>query len=450
MKSRKVIAAGAAIVTLVALAGCTAGGSGSGKTELRVATFPPGADAAAYDAFAKQEAQFEKLNPDIDIIGVEYEWKGPTFAVQLAAGSLPDVFTVPFTDAKTLLQNDQLMDVTDEMNALGYTDKFNPIILDAVTGDDGHIYGFPRQAYAMGLHYNRDLFEAAGLDPDSPPTTWDEVREDAKAISDATGKAGFMEMTTNNTGGWQLVAASAARGGFIQEDNGDGTYTSTINNPGTVAALQYLHDLRWEDDSMGSNFLLDWGGINQEFAAGNIGMYSSGSDVYTALVRDFGLNPDSYGLTVLPMEDGGEVLGGGDIAVISPAIDDTTKAAAVKWIDWYYMQKLLNEDAAKQDAQTLAASGQAVGTPVLPVLDQETYEQGREWIADYINVPLDQMSGFFDGIFEQTPVGEPKSHTQEIYALLDSVVQAVLTDENADIDALLTQADKDAQALIDG
>jgi hypothetical protein len=60
------------------------------------------------------------------------------------------------------------------------------------------------------------------------------------------------------------------------------------------------------------------------------------------------------------------------------------------------------------------------------------------------------MSGFFDGIFEQTPAGEPKSHTQEIYALLDSVVQAVLTDENADIDALLTQADVQAQALIDG
>ncbi len=449
MKSRKVIAAGAAIVTLAALAACSSGGD-SGKTELRVATFPPGADAAAYEAFAAQEAQFEEENPDIDIIGVEYEWKGPTFAVQLAAGSLPDVFTVPFTDAKTLLENGQLMDVTDEIEALGYTDKFNPIILDAVTGDDGHLYGFPRQAYAMGLHYNRDLFEAAGLDPDSPPTTWDEVREDAAAIAEATGKAGFMEMTMNNTGGWQLVAASAARGGSIQETAADGSVTSTINNPGTVAALEFLHDLRWEDNSLGSNFLLDWGSINQEFAAGNIGMYSSGSDVYTALVRDFGLDPDSYGLTVLPMEDGGQVLGGGDIAVVSPAIDDATKAAAVTWIDWYYMQKLLNEDAAKKDAETLVASGQAVGTPVLPVLDQETYEQGREWIAEYINVPLDQMSGFFDGIFEQTPVGEPKSHTQEIYALLDSVVQAVLTDENADIDALLTKADEDAQALIDG
>ena len=89
---------------------------------------------------------------------------------------------------------------------------------------------------------------------------------------------------------------------------------------------------------MGSNFLLDWGIINQEFAAGNIGMYTSGSDVYTALVRDFGMDASQYGLTIVPTDgDDPGTLGGGDIAVISPTVDDTTKAASVKWIDWYYM-----------------------------------------------------------------------------------------------------------------
>jgi multiple sugar transport system substrate-binding protein len=119
MKSpaRVLLAGVATLATVGALVGCSAAGgdADSGKTELRVATFPPGADKAAYDAFAAQEKQFEKEHPDIDVIGVEYEWEGPTFAVQLAGGSLPDVFTVPFTDAKTLLENNQLMDVTSEM-----------------------------------------------------------------------------------------------------------------------------------------------------------------------------------------------------------------------------------------------------------------------------------------------------------------------------------------------
>lgn len=454
MKStnRGIVAGVAALAVAGALAGCSAGGdSGSGgKTELRVATFPPGADAAAYDAFAAQEKQFEKDHPDIDIIGVEYEWEGPTFAVQLAGGSLPDVFTVPFTDSKTLLENGQLMDVTAEVKELGYTDKFNPIILDGVTGGDGKIYGFPRQAYAMGLHYNRDLFEQAGLDPDSPPTTWDEIREAAKKIHDATGKSGYAQMAINNTGGWQLTAQTVARGGRTQTDAADGSATSTVDNDATRASLQFLHDLKWEDGSFGSKVDLDWGTINQEFAAGNIGMYTSGSDVYTALVRDFGMDPSIYGLTVVPTEgDDPGTLGGGDIAVISPTVDEKTKAAAVQWIDWYYMQKLMDKDAAILDAKTLDESGQAVGTPLLPVLSRDLYEQSQEWIADYINVPVEQMAPFRDGIWEQTPVGEPKAKTQEVYALLDTVVQSVLTDQNADIDALLAQAQSDAQAKLD-
>lgn len=449
--SRSIAIAGlTALVVAGSLAACSADSGGDdGKLELRVATFPPGADQAAYDAFAEQEKQFEKANPDIDVVGLEYEWTAPTFAAQLAGGSLPDVFTVPFTDTKTLLENGQLMDVTDELKELGYSDKFNPIILEEVTGSDGRIYGFPRQAYANGLHYNRDLFEQAGLDPDSPPTTWDEVRAAAKTIAEKTGKAGYATMAAGNTGGWQLSVQADSRGASLQQANDDGSYTSTIDNDATKATLEYLHDLRWEDDSMGATFDLDWGSINQEFAAGNLGMYTSGSDVYTALVRDFGMSPDIYGLTVIPTENGGGVLGGGDIAVMPPTLDDETKAAAVEWIDWYYMQKLLNEDAAVADAKALAESDQAVGTPVLPVLDKETYLESQEWIAPYVNVPLDQMTGFTEGIFEQTPVGEFKGQTQPIYALMDNLVQAVLTDENADIDALLKQVDVDAQALLD-
>ena len=171
--------------------------------------------------------------------------------------------------------------------------------------------------------------------------------------------------------------------------------------------------MRWTDNAFGSKYDLDWGTINQEFAAGNIGMYTSGSDVYTALVRDFGMNSDQYGMTVVPNEgENAGTLGGGDIAVISPTVDSATKAAAVKWIDWYYMQKLMNEDAAVADAKALSDAGQAVGTPVLPVLSKDLYEQSLTWIEPYINVPRDQMTPFTDNIWDQTPVGEPKGQTR--------------------------------------
>ncbi len=85
-----------------------------------------------------------------------------------------------------------------------------------------------------------------------------------------------------------------------------------------------LRAMRWEDNSLGSNVLLDWGSMNQAFAAGKVGMYISGADVYTALKQTNGVKPETYGLTVLPMSDSPDaaLLGGGtEVAVKADATD---------------------------------------------------------------------------------------------------------------------------------
>jgi len=456
----------AALVTIIMLATACGGASVASSTPapegeepaesasaeqitLTVVSLRPGSEPEAFAAFEEQVAQFEEANPDIDVVSEEYEWTGPTFAAQLAGGTLPDVFTIPFTDGKSLIEQGQLADISDQVAALPYADQFNANVLDAGQDADGRIFAVPTAAYGIGLHYNRTLFEQAGLDPDQPPTTWDEVREYAKAIADATGQAGYVQMSQSNTGGWQLTTLSYAHGGRVQEGAGADA-VSTIDNPGTRAALGLLREMRWTDNAMGSNFLYDWGTINSDFSAGLIGMYTSGSDVYTALSQEHEIDPDQYGLASLPLEgaDAG-LLGGGTLAAVNVLADDAVKEAAVRWIDFYYMAKLLDQDAATLDAQTLAENDQPVGTPALPVFDQATYETSLEWIADYINVPLDQMASFTENIFEQPLVPEPSAHTQEAYAILDTIVQAVLTDENADIDALLADADSQVQALLD-
>ncbi|MFN8517914.1 MAG: extracellular solute-binding protein [Chloroflexota bacterium] len=448
---RSMIALAATATVGMLAAGLVAPASAQDKLILDVVSLRPGDSEDAFHAFDAQVTQFEAANPDIDIVAHEYNWTGPTFAAMLAGGTLPDVFTIPYTDGKSLIEQGQLADITDLVKALPYGDKFNPNVLATAQDDQGHIYGVPRQGYAIGLQYNRQLFEQAGLDPDAPPTTWDEVRAAAKQIAEQTGQAGYVQMSQNNTGGWQTTVATYARGGRMEQVNEDGTVTSTVNNPATKEALEFLKALRWEDDSMGSNFLLDWGSSNQAFAAGQVGMYTQGADVYTNLVQAQQIDPAIYGLTTVPLSDSPDagVLIGGDIAAVNVKATPEEQAAAVRWIDFYYMQKLLDKDAAVLDAQTLAADGQPVGTPSMPIFDQATLEQSREWIKDYINVPLDQMTGFTDGIYDQQLVGEPSHHTQEMYAILDTVVQAVLTDENADIDALLTDAQSQVQALID-
>jgi ABC-type glycerol-3-phosphate transport system substrate-binding protein len=212
-----------------------------------------------------------------------------------------------------------------------------------------------------------------------------------------------------------------------------------------------LQQMRWTDNSMGSNFDYGWSDINQAFAAGQVGMYVSGSDVFTNLVQASNIDPNIYGLAALPTAQGNPkaaVLGGGTLAAVRPNASADQIAAAVKWIDFYYEQPLVNKAAAIRNAKTLAASKQPIGVPALPVFDQQQYTLANTWIKSYINVPLKQMTGYTSGVFKQHLAAEPAASTQSIYHSLDAAVEAVLTTPDANIPALLAQANTAAQQAI--
>jgi len=417
---------------------------------ISVGVLRPGARQEAVDALNLQISEFEAKYPWITVQPEEYNWTAPTFTAALAAGTLPVVFTIPFTDGKGLIAQHQIVNIDSRVKTLGYADKFNKNVI--VNGEDasGAIWAVPIAAYGMSLTYNRTLFTQAGLNADQPPTTWDEVRAAAKTIAQKTGVAGYAEMATETTGGWQLTTRTYALGGRMETVAPDGKVTATLDNTATKSALEKLKAMRWSDDSMGSTFDYAWGSINQAFSSGQVGMFTGGSDLYTAMVQNNSLKPADYGVTTIPLEgsDAG-VLGGGTLAAVNVVTRDDQRDAAVKWIDFYYLQKLLTQDGAVADAKALKANNQPVGVPALPIFDKATYDESQQWIKDYINVPTQQMTGFTSKIFDQPLVTEPVAHTQELYAALDPVVQAVLTDKNADIDALLKKANQQVQSILD-
>jgi multiple sugar transport system substrate-binding protein len=453
MKSTRRTMTVAAAVGCVLIATATAAAATAGKrasVTISVASLIPGSSDAAVQQFNQQVAQFEKANPGITIKPVEYQWTGPTFAARLAAGTLPTVFEVPFTDARTLGDNGQLADLTSYVKKLPYFKRYNPAVLAEGTTGKGKIVALPKGAYAQALHYNRKLFQQAGLNPNKPPTTWNEVARDAKLIAQKTGKAGYAEMAKNdNTGGWILTTVVYSLGGRMETGHG-ASAKATLDNPMTIQALNMLKKMRWTDNSMGSNFSMGWSDINQQFAAGNIGMYISGSDVYTNLVQASNVDPSIYGLGALPLGSSKKagVLGGGTLAGVKPSANSAEKAAAVKWIDFYYEQPLVTKSQAIRNAQTLVANKQPVGVPALPIFNLAQYTLANSWIKPYINVPVAQMKPFTTGIFKQTLVPEPAVATQSVYHALDPVVQAVLTDKNADVRSLLAQANSSAQSAI--
>ena len=118
---------------------------------------------------------------------------------------------------------------------------------------------------------------------------------------------------------------------------------------------------------------------------------------------------------------------------------DAEKDAAVKWIDFWYLSKLLDQDQAVADAKIRAE--QTRRRPSAPRCSRSSARSSTRsrssWIKDYVNVPLDNMTGYTDVMFTQPVIPEVGASTQDIYALLFPIVQAVLTDQNADIDELL-------------
>ena len=207
------------------------------------------------------------------------------------------MFEVPFTDARTLGENGQLADLTAQAKALPYFSKYNPAVIAEGTTSKGKIVALPKGAYAQALHYNRKLFQQAGLDPNKPPTTWAQVETYAKQIAeqDRQGRLRRDGARTTTPRGWILTTVVYSLGGRMETGTGTSA-KATLDNPQTVTALNMLKKMRWTDNSMGSNFDYGWSDINQAFAAGNVGMYISGSDVYTNLVQASNIDPSIYGL----------------------------------------------------------------------------------------------------------------------------------------------------------
>jgi ABC-type glycerol-3-phosphate transport system substrate-binding protein len=393
------------------------------------------ADVAAFERNVKK---FTDAHPNITVKSTETSWDAQTFQAQVAGGSLPTVMSISFTEPLNMIPNKQLPDITDELKLVDMTKDLNPETLKLVQDGNGRIYGVPFEAFSVGLAYNRALFKQAGLDPDKPPTSWEEVRQFAKQITEKTGKAGYAQLTKDNTGGWMLTTMTYSMGGKVQSDDGK---KSVFNDAPTKKALQLLKDMRWTDNTMGTNFLYNQEEARQDFAAGKIGMIMQAPDAYDMAVKNFGMKPADFGEGALP-QDGGPfgTLTGGSIKMINPKSTKNEIVAALKWIKSQEFDKYTSETLAVQDAKNQIADKGFVGRPGVTPLSQATYDQYNKWREPYNNVPVKQFQGYIDSTKTLKLLPEPSNKGQEVYALLDPVVQQVLTKKDADIDKLLADA----------
>ncbi|GAA1690979.1 extracellular solute-binding protein [Fodinicola feengrottensis] len=438
----------AALLSVAALclgaAACGASGDqAGGKIVISINGQPPKTQPFDRKIFDQDVATFEASHPNIDIQPHEGFMDPKTFSAKLASGKLEDVFYVYLTDPAQLIARHQAADITSYLPSVPHYQDIQPQLRDVFSDGKGKYYGVPTANYTMGLLYNRTLFTKAGLDPNNPPKTWDDVRAAAKKIS-ALGNntVGYADYSKNNQGGWHFTAWMYSMGGDIASKAGD-AWKADFNNDKGRAALNYLHQMRWDDNSMGSRQLLQIEDVQRMMGAGQLGMYLSAPDNVPTLVNQFKGQYQDYGLAPMPGAQG--TLVGGEGYMLNPKATPAKIKAGLQWLQW----KFLNPDRIETNLKRYVADKQPVGLPASPVADIWTgsvRDKQEQLKKQYATIPVQNYQPYIDGAAALKQNVEPPD-AQQVYAVLDNVMQAVLTDRNADPNKLLADAETKVDAI---
>ena len=204
----------------------------------------------------------------------------------------PNVARMPILWGVEFAARGQLQEL--DLADFGFSEEdFWPGALKSCRWQD-KLYGIPTNNETMAFIWNAKMFEEAGLDPDTPPATWDEVVEFSKTIKEATGKAGYGLVARVNAGNtpFRFMPMLWAYGsGALDEAEDDPTYeTVMVNNEGGIAALQAAYDMYVRDQSAPASALTNTQTENGDlFIAGEVAMMISHPSEYATL-RDKAAN----------------------------------------------------------------------------------------------------------------------------------------------------------------
>ncbi|HEY0616391.1 MAG TPA: extracellular solute-binding protein [Kribbella sp.] len=413
------------------------------KVTITVGCQPPKSNPKERAGWDEDVAAFQTLHPNITIESKDaFPCINPdTFQAKLAGGSQEDVFYVYYTDVQKIIKSKQAADISQYIGSVKALADIRPDV-QSVFKDGDKSYGLPRNNYNMGLVYNRKLFTQAGLNPDAPPKTWAEVQEAAKKIAAlGAGYTGFGEYSAGNTGGWHFAASLYARGGSMVSEDGK---SAAFNSPEGKAVLENLKQMRWNDNSMGTKQLLQWEDLMRMMGSGKLGMMIGAPDVVQSVNNDFQGKFEDYGVTAVPESEGKASLSGGDGYMFNPKASPEKIKAGLLWLEFHE----LTPGKGQFNYERAKAQGRPVGLPI-PDLYGDT-APGKEITAlrkQFATVPVDHFTPYVSVQGSITNKLEPPK-AQELYAVLDVAMSAVLTRKDADIDKLLSDAASKADKIL--
>ena len=242
-----------------------------------------------HDIDAEFWAAFAKTYPNIKVTKQNLDYnemlnKSRTAALGKAA---PMVAKFPILWGVEFAAKGQLSEFGPEQVGYG-RNEFWPGALKSVTWK-GKTYGVPTNNETMALIWNAGLFKDAGLDPEKPPATWDDLVVYSKQIKEKTGKNGYgmvARVNAGNTPFRYMPQCWAYGGGALDEAEAAPGYKAIFaNNAGSRAALQASFDMYVRDKSVPVSALTNTQTENQDpFIAGQLAMMISHPSEYAAML----------------------------------------------------------------------------------------------------------------------------------------------------------------------
>ncbi len=425
----------AAILALGLFAACSGGTASSSEEAAEPASTEPasteeagGDDAAAagvsgdleiwvYEEFYEDGENspivtatqaFKDANPDVNITFTPVPYGSSSYLEKFTqaaqGGGGPDVILSDNVWVPQLAAMELLNPITEQMATK--KDEFFGGTIDAATLD-GDIYGVPFHADSMILFYNKDMFKAAGLDPEAPPTTWEEFHDAAIALKDAGhGAYGLL-------GGWggsfEWLPWFWQNGGEILAEDG----TANFNSPEGMEATEFFLNMLTVDGIAPEAALTwkSWDELAAGFANQTVGMCQGMTVMHQKLVD---LEPDfEWGVAPLPSrKEAANTLGGGHWVINA---NSANPDAAWAWIDFIsskdnlsilddYQRVSARKDALEQETVQsdpvkqvfVAALADSRPRPIIP-----------EWTTiDYNCIQPAFMKVIFEGADIQTAMDE--------------------------------------------
>jgi multiple sugar transport system substrate-binding protein len=192
---------------------------------------------------------------------------------------------------------------------------------------------------------------------------------------------------------------------------------------------------------MGSKQLLTIPDVQAMMGSGKLGMYIAAPDNLPTLVKQYQGSYDNLGIA--PMPGGKATLLGGDGYMFN--VKDTPEQikAGIQWLEF----ENLTPGKGQFDYQRAKQENTPVGLPEPDLWKGATADADDAAKARYANVPQENYKAFEDAMKTMPGKIEPPD-AQEIYSVLDGVMSAVLTNRNANIDQLLSDASTKVDSLL--